>query len=127
MGERQPPEGTGQGAAVAAALMPIGELAQQHDGVGVLRAHLSAPGQPVDDRQPGVVLLARGPVLERGPQRAGGVPVGVHRVLFVGRREQCPPGRPEIPGGQVMHGDQRGCRIAADQDAGQCPVQPAAA
>ena len=127
VGEGQPPAGAGPRIAVAAALMPIGELAQQHDGVGVLRAHLSAPGQPVDDHQPGGVLLARWPMVERCAQRAGGVPVGVHSVMLVGRREQRPPGLPEVPGGQVVHGDQRGYRIAAGQRAGQRPVQAAAA
>ena len=127
MGQGQPPAGAGQGVAVAAALMPVGELAQQHDCVGVLRAHLGASGEPVDDRQPGVVLLARWPVFERCPQRAGGIPVGVHRVMLFGRREQRLPGGPEIPGGEMVHRDQRGCRIVAGQRAGQRPVQAAAA
>ena len=85
--EREPSLRDGQGTGLAAALMPVGELAEQRHGLGVFRAHLRAPGQLADNGQPGTILPVRGPVFQNGPQRPGGVAIRVHRAVRVRRRD----------------------------------------
>ncbi len=105
------------------ALVSVGELTEQGHRVGVFRTHLGAPGQPVDDGQPGLVLLVHGPVLKRRPQRPGGVAVRVHRAVRVRRRDQRRAREPEVPGREEVHGDQGRRRTVGGQCAGEFPVQ----
>jgi hypothetical protein len=123
--QREPSLRDGQGADLTAALMPVGKLAEQRHGLGVFRAHLRAPGQLADNGRPGAILPVRGPVFQHGPQRPGGVAIRVHRAVRVRGRDEGLAGGLEVPGRELMHGDQGRHRAVGGQRAGQLPVQVA--